>query len=310
MRQPGGRVDRRVLAMLPGQSARMRVAAVPAGQALPLSTRPPDRRLRFRTAKVRERREKMDETGSRTEGPGLREGTRQATCYDADALLLPHLTEADFTATRFTPACTKAWFAAHMLQFCANEFPRHQFTQRFHAQLVHVFGHPSHYSRTSFWTEFFRSTAGKVRFIEGMLNPPHRGRQTGVWCDVEAEVTRRLRASGLLIRYRDELTAERAVAGMSPPRPARPRRCRRCAATSPPWAKPGASAARRGRRSTNPRSASRVAGARRCPHERRRREHGPCRHAGAEGAHGRAGQQQRPRAGSAELRQGDERQSE
>ena len=120
----------------------------------------------------------------------------------------PEPTAADFTPTRFCPASTKAWFACHLLRFVSADFPEHQFTQRFYAQLMHTFGHIAHFDRLGFWTEFFTSTRNKVEFLEQTLAYPGYGQPDTTWCDVERLVNRRLRAAALLPLYRDRLRTE------------------------------------------------------------------------------------------------------
>lgn len=127
-------------------------------------------------------------------------------------LRYPEPSEASFTPTRFTPASTKSWFAAHMLRFCVTDFSEHHFTQRFYAQLMHCFGMIAHYNRGGFWEEFFTSTAGKVEFLTEVTAWPGYGTPDVTWCDVEREVIRRLRAADLLGVYRTRLAVERDLA--------------------------------------------------------------------------------------------------
>ncbi len=121
------------------------------------------------------------------------------------ALRDPAPTAADFTPTRFCPASTKAWFAAHYLRFVSSDFPRHQFTNRFYQQLMHTFGHIAHYDLTGFWTEFFISPDGKVEFLQQAVRHPCHGQPDHTWCDVERAIIRRLRQVDLLGFYRNAL---------------------------------------------------------------------------------------------------------
>ena len=118
----------------------------------------------------------------------------------------------DFTPTRFTPSSTKAWFAGHMLHFLASDCPRHQFTQRFHNQLVHSFALTPHYGLRGFWTEHFATARGKAAFVEHVLRHSGSGTSNHAWRDVEREIGRRLRQSGLLDLYRQHSVGEQDAA--------------------------------------------------------------------------------------------------
>jgi len=128
------------------------------------------------------------------------------------ALCHPMPEARDFTPTRFTPAGTKAWFARHMLHFLASDCPRHQFTQRFHNQLVHCFGMVASYDRRGFWTEHFATTRGMAGFVEQVVRHPGHGMPNHAWHDVEREVSRRLRQSGLPDLYRRGAAGEQDAA--------------------------------------------------------------------------------------------------
>ncbi len=128
------------------------------------------------------------------------------------ALRQPAPEAGDFTPTRFTPAATKSWFAGHMLRFLSSDCPRHQFTQRFYNQLMHCFSMIAHYDLGGFWTEYFVTTRGKIEFIEQVISHPGYGTPDHTWCDVEREISRRLRQSGLLDLYRQHLCAEQDAA--------------------------------------------------------------------------------------------------
>lgn len=121
------------------------------------------------------------------------------------ALRDPAPTAAEFTPTRFCPASTKAWFAAHYLRFVSSDFPRHQFTNRFYQQLMHTSGHIAHYDLAGFWSEFFTSLDGKVEFLQQTDQHPCHGQPQHTWCDVERAIIHRLRHVDLLGFYRDAL---------------------------------------------------------------------------------------------------------
>ncbi len=124
----------------------------------------------------------------------------------------PELDASAFTPTRFTPASTKAWFARHTLHFLASDCPRHQFTQRFYNQLVQCFGLPTHYTLHAFWIEHFATARGKAKFGEQVLCYSAGATANPVWRDVEREIARRLRRSGLLDHYRQRAAGEHDAA--------------------------------------------------------------------------------------------------
>ncbi len=124
----------------------------------------------------------------------------------------PAPTAADFVPTKFTPAETKAWFACHFLRFVSADFPRHQFTERFYRQVMHIFGFIAHYDSAGFWTEYFTGTAGKIEFIEQVVKHPCHGDPSHTFSDVEREIGRRLRQVDLLDFYRAKNRAEQETA--------------------------------------------------------------------------------------------------
>jgi len=116
----------------------------------------------------------------------------------------PALDERAFTPTRFTPAATKAWFGTRMLHFMASSYPQHQFTQRLYNQLMHCWAFCAEYNKAGFWTEYFASTRGRIAFTEQVATHPGWGSPNHTFCDVEREVSRRVRAAnlhGLLINH-------------------------------------------------------------------------------------------------------------
>ncbi len=119
---------------------------------------------------------------------------------------------ADFQPTKFTPADTKAWFASHFLRFVSSDFPEHQFTKRFYSQVMHTFSFIAHYDRAGFWTEYFTNTAGKIEFIEQVMQHPCYGDPGHTFSDVEREIRRRLRQVDLLDFYRKKNRSEQEAA--------------------------------------------------------------------------------------------------
>ena len=124
----------------------------------------------------------------------------------------PAPTAADFVPTKFTPADSKAWFATHFLRFASADFPKHHFTQRFYSRVMGTFGMIAHYDRTGFWTEYFTGTAGKIEFIEQVIQWPCYGDPTHTFSDAEREIQRRLRQVDLLGFYHRANRAERDAA--------------------------------------------------------------------------------------------------
>lgn len=124
----------------------------------------------------------------------------------------PAPTAADFLPTKFMPADTKAWFAVHFLRFASADFPKHHFTQRFYGRVMNTFGMIAHYDRMGFWTEYFTSTAGKVEFIEQVIEWPCYGDPDYTFSDAEREIQRRLRQVDLLGLYRKLSRTERDTA--------------------------------------------------------------------------------------------------
>ena len=124
----------------------------------------------------------------------------------------PPLDEVGFRPTKFTPASTKAWFGRHMLHFLASGFPEHQFTQRFYGQLMHCFGFCACYDRAGFWAEHFTSTRSRAAFVEQVGGHPGWGSPEHTFCDVEREVSRRVRAANLHPYLLGHLCEEREAA--------------------------------------------------------------------------------------------------
>ncbi len=122
------------------------------------------------------------------------------------------LTAADFKPTKFTPAETKSWFASHFLRFASSDFPKHHFTQRFYNQVMHTFGFIAHFDSTGYWTEYFTATAGKIEFIEQVVQNSCYGDPAYTFSDVEREIIRRLRQADLLGFYRGRSHDERDAA--------------------------------------------------------------------------------------------------
>ncbi len=66
----------------------------------------------------------------------------------------------------------------------------------------------AHYDRAGFWTEYFTGTAGKIEFIEQVIQHPCYGDPGHTFSDVEREIGRRLRQVDLLDFYRKKGRSE------------------------------------------------------------------------------------------------------
>jgi hypothetical protein len=120
-----------------------------------------------------------------------------------------------FTPTQWDTAQDKVAFAKQFVRFVESDFAAKHFTDKFYRRLSNTFGHIAHYNRSGFWSEFFTTTADKVRFLEQTLQHPCYGDPAWTYSDVERALQSWLQADGTLERYRHGLadeteTAERA----------------------------------------------------------------------------------------------------
>jgi hypothetical protein len=117
-------------------------------------------------------------------------------------------TSSNFTPTQWSTAQDKAAFAKQFVRFVQSDFATKYFTDRFYRRLSNTFGHIAHYNRGGFWSEFFTSTADKVRFLEQTLQWPCYGDPAWTYSDVERALQAWLRSDGTLERYRQLLAQE------------------------------------------------------------------------------------------------------
>ena len=103
-------------------------------------------------------------------------------------------------------------FATQFVRFVQSNFAARHFTDKFYRRLCNTFGFIAHYNRGRFWSEFFTSTADKVRFLEQTLQHPCYGDPGWTYSDVERAVQAWLRADGTFERYR-QLLADEIEAG-------------------------------------------------------------------------------------------------
>jgi len=113
-------------------------------------------------------------------------------------LELPRFTATQFTPTRFTDGEAKARFAQHFARFLANDMAEHLLTQAFYRRLSNTFGHIAHYSRHGFLDHYFRTPAGKRRFLIDTMDWRPVGDPAWTFVDIEITLQQRIRTSGLL----------------------------------------------------------------------------------------------------------------
>ncbi len=77
---------------------------------------------------------------------------------------------------------------------------------------MHTFSFIAHYDRGGFWTEYFTNTAGKIEFIEQVMQHPCYGDPGHTFSYVEREIRRQLSEVDLLDFYRKKDRAEQEAA--------------------------------------------------------------------------------------------------
>jgi hypothetical protein len=122
-----------------------------------------------------------------------------------------------FTADQFTPtqwetADDKAWFANQFVKFIKSDFDQRHFTDRFYRRLSNTFGYIAHYNRHGFRSEFFTTTADKLRFLEIALRHPCYGDPACTYFDAERLLQGWLRREQVIETYRERVEAEREAA--------------------------------------------------------------------------------------------------
>jgi hypothetical protein len=127
-----------------------------------------------------------------------------------------------FTANQFTPtewstAEDKARFANHFLKFLDRGFPRTLFQKWFYNQLRNTFGHIAHFDIHGFWSEFFETTEGKVRFLKITVNPPlgFCGDPAYTYSDVERAISEKVKVGNYLQEWKRKLDEETETAERS-----------------------------------------------------------------------------------------------
>ena len=117
-------------------------------------------------------------------------------------------TPDQFTPTKWETAKDKAAFANRFVLFVQSDFSAQHFTDKFYRRLSNTFGHIAHFNRGGFWSEFFTTTADKVRFLEMTFQWPCFGDPAWTYSDVERALQAWLQADGTLARYCKQLVEE------------------------------------------------------------------------------------------------------
>ena len=98
----------------------------------------------------------------------------------------PPFTDPDFTATQFTTADDKAWFAKRPVPLHRKRLPPTLWTKRLYHRLSLCFGHIAHTNSDGFWSEFFDRPHRQGRLSR---RNARRGAATAIptctYCDVE-----------------------------------------------------------------------------------------------------------------------------
>ena len=103
-----------------------------------------------------------------------------------------------FTAEQFTPTEwdtteQKAKFANQFTKFVSNGFQLKHFPKWFYERLSNTFGHIAHYNLAGFYSTFFETTEGKIRFVSMCLTGGGYGSPEHTYCDVEKALKHWLR---------------------------------------------------------------------------------------------------------------------
>jgi len=128
--------------------------------------------------------------------------------FETTALVRPLFTIADFVPTKWEGAEIKAEFANKLCRFIAEDFKESLFKNALYHRLHLTFGLIAHYNRDGFYGTYFRDLAGKVAFLEELLQWPCFGDPEYTYCDVERAIRQRLRDCDLLNAYRALQAAE------------------------------------------------------------------------------------------------------
>ena len=113
-----------------------------------------------------------------------------------------------FTPTQWETAKDKAAFVNRFVRFVESDFAEKHFTEKFYQRLSNTFGNIAHYNRGGFWSEFFTTTADKVRFLEMTFHYPCYGDPAWTYSDVERALQAWLQEDGTLDRFRQRLAEE------------------------------------------------------------------------------------------------------
>lgn len=115
---------------------------------------------------------------------------------------------SEFTPTKVNTAEDKAKFANQFMRFVESDFKQSLFTKAFYQRLSLTFGHIAHFNQGGFFEQFFTTTADVLRFLEQSVNCPCYGDPEWTYSDVERALVEWLKGSGLIEKYRLQLSAE------------------------------------------------------------------------------------------------------
>jgi len=127
----------------------------------------------------------------------------------ANALQLPKLGAAEFTATKFDTAEVKVKFGNHLLRFIAEDHPRSLWTQVFYNCLSMTFSHIAEHNSGGFWNTWFATTADHIGFLQNIATHPCWGDPAYTYSDIEKVVRARVIKSGVIAWKEKVLAAER-----------------------------------------------------------------------------------------------------
>jgi hypothetical protein len=99
--------------------------------------------------------------------------------------MTPNFQSAQFVPTQFNTAEDKAKFANHFVRFVNSDFKQTLFYDWFYQRLSNTFGHIAQFNRYGFYSGFFTSTEGKIKFLQWCATYPCHGDPLFTFSDVE-----------------------------------------------------------------------------------------------------------------------------
>jgi hypothetical protein len=113
-----------------------------------------------------------------------------------------------FKATKFNTAEDKAKFGDDLLDFVEANFAESKFTNKFYERLHNTFGFIAHCDRAGFYSTYFITTAGKIDFLQHLLDHPSYGDPGYTYSDVEQAIQQVLLDSVFLECYKAQNSVE------------------------------------------------------------------------------------------------------